>query len=86
MSTTENQTARERREEPPLVQGLIMDGIEHGGSAAAQRPFAQSNQRVLIWCWGLGAVGLFVFVLVGSIVVAFGDRSAPGLFGGFMLR
>jgi hypothetical protein len=84
MSTTGNRTARDA-EEPPLVQGLIMDGIERGGSALRAALHA-IDQRVLIWCWGLGTVSLFALVLVGSIL------SSPsvvgvlqGLFGGFMI-
>jgi hypothetical protein len=83
MSTTGNQTRD--AEEPPLVQGLIMDGIERGGSALRATLHA-IDQRVLIWCWGLGTVSLFALVLVGSIL------SSPsvigvlqGLFGGFMI-
>ena len=84
MGTTDDRRARDAKE-PPLVQGLIMDGIEHGGSAL-RTALRSIDQRVLIWCWGLGTVGLFAFVLVGSIV------SSPsvigmlqGLFGGFMI-
>ena len=84
MSTTENQTARDA-EEPPLVQGLIMDGIEHGGSAL-RTTLRSIDQRVLIWCWGLGTVGLFAFVLVGSILSSPSVTGVlQGLFGGFMI-
>lgn len=84
MSTTENQTARDA-EEPPLVQGLVMDGIEHGG-AALRATLRSINPRVLVWCWGLGTVSLFALVLGGSILSSPSVTGVlQGLFGGFMI-
>jgi hypothetical protein len=53
-------------EQPPFVQGLIMGAIEQSG-AWLHGMLRAIDQRVLIRVWGLGAAGLFVLVLIGSI-------------------
>ena len=63
--STDNRSAR-NAEEPPFVQGLIVGAFEQGG-AWLHRTLRSANQRLLIWCWGLGAVGMFLFVLIGSV-------------------
>ncbi|HEX8026892.1 MAG TPA: DUF3137 domain-containing protein [Vicinamibacterales bacterium] len=54
-------------EQPPFVQGLIIGAIEQGG-AWLHGTLRSVDQRVLIWCWGRGAAGLFVLVLIGSVI------------------
>jgi hypothetical protein len=66
MSTTDPRSAN-NLEQPPFVQGLIIGAIEHSG-AWLHRTVRSVDERVLFWCWGLGAAGLFVLVLIGSIV------------------
>lgn len=84
MSTIDHRSNHDS-DEPPLVQGLIMDGIAHSGSAV-RTTLRAVDQRLLIWCWGLGTVGLFAFVLVGSILSSPSVTGVlQGLFGGFML-
>jgi hypothetical protein len=43
----------------------MMDGIERGGSALRAALHA-IDQRVLIWCWGLGSVSLFALVRLAA--------------------
>jgi hypothetical protein len=62
---TDNRSAQ-NAEEPPFVQGLIIGAFEQSG-AWLHATLRSANQRLLIWCWGLGAAGLFLFVVAGSI-------------------
>ncbi len=81
MNTTDNGTTRDA-DEPPFVQGLIIGGIERGGSAL-RTVLRSFDQRVLIWCWGLGTAGVFLLVLVGSMVAQPSLVGVlQGLFGG----
>ena len=66
MSATDPRSAN-NLDQPPFVQGLIIGAIEQSG-AWLHGTLRAMNQRVLIWCWGLGAAALFVLVLIGSIV------------------
>ena len=84
MSATDPRPAN-NLEQPPFVQGLIIGAVEQGG-AWLHRGMRSIDQRILIWCWGLGAAGLFVLVLIGSIVqspTVFGVLQ--GLFAGVFL-
>jgi hypothetical protein len=63
---TDDRTADDR-EEPPLVFGLIgrvIQRIESGVPAI----FRSVNERVLVWCWGLGTLGIFALALVASVI------------------
>ena len=55
---TDNRSAQ-NAEEPPFVQGLIIGAFEQSG-AWLHATLRSANQRLLIWCWGLGAAGLFL--------------------------
>jgi hypothetical protein len=73
-------------EEPPVVQRLIIGGIESGATALRAKLRA-IDQRILVWCWGIGAVVLFVYVLIGSIVTSPSilEGLLKGVFGGFFI-
>ena len=73
-------------DEPPAVQRLIISGIENGGTAL-RTTLRSIDQGILVWCWGIGTVAIFCYVLIGSIVTSpsIFEGILKGVFGGVFI-